>query len=112
MLGSGVGVMGSSLAQHPNFGERLFRAMTKTYAWMKDPTNQQEMVKIATGTQGLPQTADLGSRLKVLAGQMTASNDRALLQRTLDFLYDTRQVKPEPRVTVDQFFDQVMVSGT
>jgi ABC-type nitrate/sulfonate/bicarbonate transport system substrate-binding protein len=63
MLGSGVGVMGSSLAQHPDFGERLFRAMTKTYAWMKDSANQQEMVEIATGMQGLPQTADLGSRL-------------------------------------------------
>jgi hypothetical protein len=48
----------------------------------------------------------------VLAGQMTASNDRALLQRTLDFLYETRQVEPEPRITVDQFFDQVMISGT
>jgi hypothetical protein len=37
--------------------------MTKTYAWMKDSANQQEMVEIATGMQGLPQTADLGSRL-------------------------------------------------
>lgn len=110
LLGSGVATLTSTLTQHPDFAERYFRAMDKTFTWMKDPANMDEIVKIATSVQGLPNTPDLPKRLAAFVPTLSAGNDRTTVQRSLDFLYSSGQVKPDPKVAVEQFFNPVMVT--
>ncbi|ODU07633.1 MAG: hypothetical protein ABS81_00575 [Pseudonocardia sp. SCN 72-86] len=109
LLGSGVAALSSTLTKYPDFNERYFRAMDKTFKWMQDPANMDEIVKIATTVQGLPNTPDLPKRLAAFVPTLSAGNDKTTVQRSLDFLFESGQVKPEPEVTVDQFFNPVMV---
>ena len=110
LLISGIAVKASMLAQHPDFAERFLKATDKTAAWIKDPANADDLKRIATKVQGLPDAPDLGTRLTVLAGTLQPRVGRAELEKSLAFLYDSKQVKPEPRVALDQFFNPVMIT--
>ncbi|ODU07631.1 MAG: hypothetical protein ABS81_00565 [Pseudonocardia sp. SCN 72-86] len=109
LLTSSIVTSQTTLTKYPDFAERLHTAMGKVYAWMKDPANAEELRKIAVSAQGLPDSPDLPQRLATLASQMTLDADRTKLQKSMDFLYSSGQVKPQPAITVDQFFNKVMI---
>jgi ABC-type nitrate/sulfonate/bicarbonate transport system substrate-binding protein len=112
MLSGAFVATGDTLAKHPDFADRFHRATAEAYAWMKDPANSAEMQSIAIKVEGLPDSPELPQRLATLAGQLTTDVDRATLERSMQFLYDTGQIAPEPRVTVDQFFNPVMITAS
>jgi ABC-type nitrate/sulfonate/bicarbonate transport system substrate-binding protein len=110
MVEAGLIVNASTLAAHPDLPGRLVRALERSATWMKDPANIDELHRITTQVVGVPDAPDLRERLTVLVGTIQARMDRAQLERSLNFVYDTKQVAPEPRVTVDQFFDPAMIA--
>ncbi|ODU07658.1 MAG: hypothetical protein ABS81_00775 [Pseudonocardia sp. SCN 72-86] len=111
MFISGAAVRESFTTQHADLAGRFQNAMVKTVAWIKDPANADELRDIATGSLGLPNTPTLPQQLTVLASTLEPKGDRARLEKSLDFLYSSGQVKPQPRLTVDQLFDPGMITG-
>jgi NitT/TauT family transport system substrate-binding protein len=102
---------GDTLNKYPDFAERFHAAMDKTYAWIKDPANADDLRSVATKAQGLPDSPDLSDRLKVLGTQLTIDGSRSVLDKSMSFLFDSGQVPAQPRVTTDEFFGPVMIAS-
>lgn len=111
MLISGAAVRADFLGRHPEFATRFQTAMERTVAWIKDPANAEELRGIATGSLGLPNSPTLPQQLTVLASTLEPRSDRARLEKSLAFLFSSGQVKPQPRITVEELFDPGMISS-
>jgi NitT/TauT family transport system substrate-binding protein len=109
LLISGAAVRASSLTEHADFASRFQAAMDKTVAWIKDPANADDLRSVAVQELGLSDSPGLPQSLVVLAGTLEPGLDRAQAQKSLDFLYSSGQVKPEPKVTPEEFFDPGMI---
>lgn len=109
MIEAGLVVTRETLARHPDLPDRPVRAMDRTASWSRDPADLGELHRITVEVVGVPDAPDLEDRLAVLAPTVTARIERSDLQRSLDVIHDSGQVRAQPRIPVDDFFDPAMI---
>jgi NitT/TauT family transport system substrate-binding protein len=109
LLAAGTATTQSFLAKHPDFAARNLRVMERTYAFMRDKANIDEMVRVATTVQGIPASDSLRTAIGKLGDLFSAVIPRTTLDKSIGFLYTTGQLSAQPRITTDQLFDQGMI---
>ncbi len=92
------------LAANPTFAARYAAGLNEAIEWMKDPANIDDLHRIAVDVQGIPDAPDLNDRLSKLGSLFEVYVPRAQAEASLDFLFTSGQLPPDPKVTVDEFF--------
>lgn len=109
MMTSGSLATDSFVAKNPTFPAKYVAAMSATFEWMADPANVDEMYRIATKVQGIPESPGMKESIATFHERLQAKFDQAELDKALAFLYSSKQVSVDPKVEAADLFDPGMI---
>ncbi|GAF47616.1 ABC transporter substrate-binding protein [Rhodococcus wratislaviensis] len=110
LMSSGSIANGAFLSRNPEFAQKYVTAIDKTIAWMRDPSNLDEMHRISTQVQGVPESPVLNDVILPMHNYLSAYVDQSLLEDSLSFLYDSQQLDVNAgRLSVNDLFAESMI---